>query len=143
MNLRFMHTHPMRSLFVFYTSSSCALAVYALYILILGVGCLGFIRPYPACWMFMRYTSSSRVGCLGLIYSVLASSLIFPLTYSVTHLLSGILYYISSYHIFSLAYSVRHLLSDILYHTSSLAYSISHLPVRISHFAFRIFRFAF
>lgn len=84
-----------------YTSLSRALAAYTLYIFI------------------------PRVGCLRFIYSVLASSLIFSLAYSVTHLLSRIFYPV---------YPIWRTLSRIFY----LVSSVSHFAFFVSHFAFCI-----
>lgn len=107
---------------------------------------LCFIRPYPARWMFGFHKFCSRIfSHLSSYILHHAPSLIFPLTYSVTHP-----------EVFPLAYSVRHILSGILYYISSITYSLLHTPsdifyliYSISHlpFAFHIyishFRFAF
>lgn len=136
MNLRFIHPHPARWLFMPYTSLSRALASYA-------------------------YTSSSRALAIYALYIPRSSSralAVFVLYILFSHLLSSSLSHPPP-HVFSLTYYITHLLSGIFYPASSTTYrlshifyhvsSISHLPFRISHLHLHlsvwicIFRFAF
>lgn len=107
---------------------------------------LCFLHPHPGRWVFGFHKFCSRIfSHLSSYILHHAPSLIFPLTYSVTHP-----------EVFPLAYSVRHILSGILYYISSITYSLLHTPsdifyliYSISHlpFVFHIyishFRFAF
>ena len=138
MNLRFIHPPPMCSLFVFYTSLSRALAPYALYILSRALAPYALYILSRALAIYALYILIPRVGCLCSIYSVLAPFLIFPLTYSATHLLSRVLYHTSStwhpsstWHtlsrIFYCSRTFSHLPSYILRHTSSLSCTLPHI----------------
>lgn len=89
-------------------------------------------------WTCILYILIPRVGCFHIIYSVLASSLIFSLEYAAAYLLSHIIYP---------AFSIQHFLSHISRFAFTFTFFGLHLNssvcIWILRFAFAFFRFSF